>query len=44
MSLLQVLDKIAQEVDPEGLGVTYNDFEQVVSRIPDFACSMHVRL
>ncbi len=33
---MQVLDRIAQEIDPEGTGLSYGDFESVAGRMPDF--------
>ena len=34
--VLQVLDRIAEEIDPEGTGLSYGDFESIASRMPDF--------
>lgn len=34
----QVVDKIAEEVDPEGQGLLFTDFEAVASRMPDLCC------
>ena len=33
----QVLERLAMEVDPAGLGLTYNDFESLMNKLPDFA-------
>jgi hypothetical protein len=34
--LLQLLNKIAEEIDPDGTGLTYSDFESLATRMPDF--------
>lgn len=39
-----ILDKIAEEVDPEGLGLTYSDFESVASRMPDFLSNFRMSI
>lgn len=32
----QVLERIAEEIDPEGTGLSFDDFLSIVSRMPDF--------
>lgn len=34
--MLQVLERIAEEIDPEGTGLSFDDFLSIVSRMPDF--------
>ncbi|KAK9817985.1 hypothetical protein WJX72_005365 [[Myrmecia] bisecta] len=34
--IAQILERIADEIDPEGTGLTYSDFENIVQRMPDF--------
>ena len=36
LCLLQVLERIAEEIDPEGTGLSFDDFLSIVSRMPDF--------
>jgi hypothetical protein len=33
---LQIHERIAQEIDPEGAGLSYSDFDSIASRMPDF--------
>ena len=33
---MQVLERIAEEIDPEGTGLSFDDFLSIVSRMPDF--------
>ena len=33
---LQIHERIAQELDPDGAGLSYSDFESITSRMPDF--------
>lgn len=40
----QVVDKVAEEVDPEGLGLLFTDFEAVASRMPDFCVNLRIDL
>lgn len=40
----QVVDKVAEEVDPEGLGLLFTDFEAVTSRMPDFVTNLRINL
>ncbi|KAK9845378.1 hypothetical protein WJX81_005018 [Elliptochloris bilobata] len=32
----QILERIGEEIDPEGVGLTFSDFENLASRMPDF--------
>ena len=34
--VLQIHERIAQEIDPDGAGLSYSDFESISSRMPDF--------
>ena len=34
--VLQIHERIAQEIDPDGAGLSYSDFESITSRMPDF--------
>ena len=33
---MQIHERIAQELDPDGAGLSYSDFESITSRMPDF--------
>ncbi len=34
--VMQIHERIGQEIDPEGAGLSYSDFENIASRMPDF--------
>ncbi|BDA46311.1 probable calcium and integrin-binding family member 2 [Coccomyxa sp. Obi] len=34
--ITQIHERIAQEIDPEGAGLSYSDFNSIASRMPDF--------
>ncbi|CAL5227747.1 g10764 [Coccomyxa viridis] len=34
--ITQIHERIAQELDPDGAGLSYSDFESITSRMPDF--------
>lgn len=34
--LLQIHERVAHEIDPEGTGVSYPNFETIARRMPDF--------
>ena len=34
--MVQIHERIGQEIDPEGAGLSYSDFENIASRMPDF--------
>ena len=36
VAVLQIHERIAQEIDPDGAGLSYSDFESITSRMPDF--------
>jgi hypothetical protein len=33
---MQIHERIALEIDPEGAGLSYSDFDSIASRMPDF--------
>lgn len=45
MSLfMQILERIGEEIDPEGVGLTFSDFENLASRMPDFVSTFRISL
>ena len=34
---VQILERIGEEIDPEGVGLTFSDFENLATRMPDLS-------
>lgn len=41
---VQILERIGEEIDPEGVGLTFSDFENLATRMPDFVSTFRISL
>ena len=39
---MQVFERVTQEIDPEGGGLSYTDFESICRKFPDFFFNMRM--
>lgn len=42
--MLQLVERALAEVDPDGLGIDFNDFSMLLQRMPDFVSNFQMSI